>query len=116
DLRLLYVALTRARHACWLGLADLKHGQSKASVLHQGALAWLLAGGEPLPEPAALGNWLQRWQAGGIAIGAAPEVTEVVWQPRAEALSELRARTPDHRPFEHWWISSYSALAVGGDA
>ena len=27
DLRLLYVALTRARHACWLGMADLKRGR-----------------------------------------------------------------------------------------
>ena len=33
DLRLLYVALTRARHACWLGLADLKTGQGRTSVL-----------------------------------------------------------------------------------
>lgn len=116
DLRLLYVALTRARHACWLGLADLKHGQSKASVLHQSAVAWLLAGGESLPDSAALGNWLQRWQADGIAISPAPEATEAVWQPAAEVLGELRERIPSHKPFEHWWISSYSALAVGGEA
>src|SRR5690606_27271754 len=28
DLRLLYVALTRARHVCWIGLADVRNGRS----------------------------------------------------------------------------------------
>ena len=116
DLRLLYVALTRARHACWLGLADLKRGQSKASVLHHSAIAWLLAGGEPLPDSAALGNWLARWQVPGIAVTAAPEPTDDLYAPVDEGPRELRARTPRHAPFESWWISSYSALTVGGEA
>ncbi|MBN7735419.1 exodeoxyribonuclease V subunit beta, partial [Klebsiella pneumoniae] len=34
DLRLFYVALTRAKHACWLGIADLKRGNNSSSVLH----------------------------------------------------------------------------------
>ena len=53
-------------------------------------------------------------QADGIAISPAPEATEAVWQPRPR-LGELRERIPTHKPFEHWWISSYSALAVGGE-
>jgi exodeoxyribonuclease V beta subunit len=38
DLRLLYVALTRAQHACWLGVADLKRGNTSGSILHRSAL------------------------------------------------------------------------------
>ena len=116
DLRLLYVALTRAQHACWLGLADLKRGRSKASVLHQGALAWLLAGGEVLPDPGALSNWLARWQIPGIAVTAAPQITDTQYQPAAQSQRALQVRTPRHAPFESWWISSYSALAVGSEA
>jgi exodeoxyribonuclease V beta subunit len=43
DLRKLYVALTRARHATWVGLAPLAN-------LECGAFGYLLGGGEPLPD------------------------------------------------------------------
>lgn len=42
DLRLLYVALTRARHALWLGVASLKN------KIHESALGYLIAGGRTL--------------------------------------------------------------------
>ncbi|MEG0044665.1 MAG: exodeoxyribonuclease V subunit beta [Comamonas sp.] len=45
DLRLLYVALTRPRHALWMGLAPMKRGSSKSCVNEQGAAGYLLAGG-----------------------------------------------------------------------
>ncbi|MRT21552.1 exodeoxyribonuclease V subunit beta [Comamonas sp. CAH-2] len=44
DLRLLYVALTRPRHALWMGLAPMKRGSSKHCVNEQGAAGYLLAG------------------------------------------------------------------------
>ena len=44
DLRLLYVALTRPRHALWMGLAPMKRGSSKNCVNEQGAAGYLLAG------------------------------------------------------------------------
>ncbi len=58
DLRLLYVALTRAQHACWLGVADLKRAITDSSVLHLSALGYLLGGGAALGESAALSLWL----------------------------------------------------------
>ena len=117
DLRLLYVALTRARHACWLGLADLKSGSARASVLHQGAVAWLLGGGEQLPAPEELTRWLAAWQqVEGIAVTSAPEPDDTLYQPEQPDSSGLHTRVPRHAPFESWWISSYSALAIGGDA
>ena len=46
DLRLFYVALTRARHALWLGAAVVLHrGKNR---LHESAFGYLLAGGEPI--------------------------------------------------------------------
>jgi exodeoxyribonuclease V beta subunit len=118
DLRLLYVALTRARHACWLGLADLKTGNSKRSVLHGSAIAWLLAGGEQLPAPEALAGWLQRWSPGDavIALEPAPTIGEQCYEPPTPSSSDLTARVPQHAPFESWWIGSYSALAIGSEA
>lgn len=47
DLRLLYVALTRAQHACWLGVADLKRGNQKSSQLHRSAFGYLLGAAWP---------------------------------------------------------------------
>jgi exodeoxyribonuclease V beta subunit len=44
DLRLLYVALTRPRHALWMGLAPMKRGNSKNCTNEQGAAGYLLAG------------------------------------------------------------------------
>ncbi|AQZ93709.1 exodeoxyribonuclease V subunit beta [Halopseudomonas phragmitis] len=117
DLRLLYVALTRARHACWLGLADLKKGQGKTSTLHRSAVAWLLAGGQPLPESAALPRWLAAWeQPGEIEVLPAPEPQAQVYQPPQPAQTELRERQPLHRRFQNWWIGSYSALVSGSEA
>ncbi|PPD29716.1 MAG: exodeoxyribonuclease V subunit beta [Methylomonas sp.] len=42
DLRLLYVALTRAQFACWLGIAPIKIGNSKQSQLEKSAIGYIL--------------------------------------------------------------------------
>ena len=118
DLRLLYVALTRARHACWLGLADLKTGQGRTSVLHHSAIGHLLSGGQPLVGSPALVGWLQQWSEGAdqtIAVSPAPEVDDRLYQPQQVANPQLQARQPQHPSFESWWIASYSALAIGSE-
>src|SRR5699024_8219700 len=51
DLRKLYVALTRARHATWLGIAPLKEMQHSA-------IGQLIGGGKPIT-PDALGPLLE---------------------------------------------------------
>ena len=118
DLRLLYVALTRARHACWIGIADLKKGQSPRSVLHHSAIGYLLGGGEALAQPGQLRQWLQRWDPDGrvIAIDEPPEPSHSTYRPEQAPVVELAERRPSHAPFEHWWIGSYSALTIGTDA
>ncbi len=46
DLRLLYVAMTRPRHALWVGLAALQRRGSKACHWHESAVGYLLGGSE----------------------------------------------------------------------
>lgn len=115
DLRLLYVALTRARHACWIGLADLKIGRGTQSVLHHSAIAYLLAGGEaPANSGDALVDWLHAWQPDNavVAVQPAPQTQQQYYQPIVSGAAMLNARTPAHVRFAPWWIGSYSALAI----
>lgn len=115
DLRLLYVALTRARHACWLGLADLKRGQRKTSILHHSAIGYLLNNGQPLANSEALVHWLAPFagqQQGLISqVTEPPEAnTELLQSSTGEFIPTWR--TAQRRTREHWWIASYSALRL----
>ncbi|WP_331832456.1 exodeoxyribonuclease V subunit beta [Pseudomonas sp. LH21] len=115
DLRLLYVALTRAQHACWLGVADLKRGTQRSSQLHRSALGYLLGGGLPLAASSQLGEWLATLAAGNPAIthGPLPEVQALCYRTPDSQRELLPPRKPRRAAAEHWWIASYSALRVG---
>ena len=96
DLRKLYVALTRARYATWVGTAAL-------DGLERSALGYLLGGN--LDEGlAGLGA------ADGIALLDAPEASDARYQAHDTALVEGAARQPLRAVRERWWIASYSAL------
>ena len=117
DLRLLYVALTRARHACWLGVADLKIGNGKKSRLHESALGYLLGGGLPLAASGELANWLAPFASGlDSAVSPVPPASEQRYRMIEEGQFEPHWRTPIRRAAEHWWIASYSALSLDEDA
>lgn len=117
DLRLLYVALTRARHACWLGVADLKIGNGKKSRLHESALGYLLGGGLPLAASGELANWLAPFASGlDSAVSPVPPASEQRYRMIEEGQFEPHWRTPIRRAAEHWWIASYSALRLDEDA
>ncbi|NIC05634.1 exodeoxyribonuclease V subunit beta [Billgrantia bachuensis] len=109
DLRKLYVALTRARHATWLGMAPLKGGEGSA-------IGQLLANGDLLG-PTGFSEALKRLKGDCTAIEIAPAPpahAQVVTQTeRDDALGE--ARTPTRPAREHWWIASYSALRLSGE-
>lgn len=112
DLRLLYVALTRARHALWVGLGALKIGRSQASVLHRSAIGYLLGGEAPF-EGAALDGLLREAFAGNDAV----QIVDAAAQPEARRLQRV-GRAPeliepasyDARFDRHWGIGSFSAL------
>ncbi|MBZ0329647.1 exodeoxyribonuclease V subunit beta [Halomonas sp. ANAO-440] len=109
DLRKLYVALTRARHANWLGMAPLKGGEGSA-------IGQLLANGAPIG-PSVFEEALKQLKGDCAAIEIAPAPpahAQIVTQTeRDDALGE--ARTPARPAREHWWIASYSALRLSGE-
>ncbi len=111
DLRKLYVALTRARHATWLGLAPLQG-------LENSALGYLISGGKTLV-PAELTTALEALAQGSeIAVNEPPAPTAqrlALSAQSAEQSATLgHARTPTRPAKEHWWIASYSALRLSG--
>ncbi|GHU31013.1 RecBCD enzyme subunit RecB [Betaproteobacteria bacterium] len=109
DLRLLYVALTRARHACWLGTADLIHDRKYG--MEYSAPGYLLdARNTPLTE--AL-NALQDGRRIKVLEVVKPEPgTPLTHYESADIESTAtNFKTPRHRATaENWWIASYSAL------
>ncbi|AWY42633.1 exodeoxyribonuclease V subunit beta [Pseudomonas putida] len=114
DLRLLYVALTRARHACWLGVTDLKRGSNNSSVLHLSALGYLLGGGAALTESQQLNGWLRDLQQDcpALAYGEMPEATAEHYHPPQNTAALRAPLMPKRKASENWWIASYSALRL----
>ncbi|MGS2742508.1 exodeoxyribonuclease V subunit beta [Halomonas sp. LS-001] len=107
DLRKLYVALTRARHATWLGLAPL-------NGLENSALGYLINGGQPIA-PAALTKALEALAEGSdICISEPPAPTALRLAALTPSTELGHARTPARPAKEHWWIASYSALRLSG--
>ncbi|MCA1790642.1 MAG: exodeoxyribonuclease V subunit beta, partial [Thioalkalivibrio sp.] len=114
DLRLLYVAVTRARHHCWLGIGPLRLGNARNHQLHLTAVGHLLSGGAEIPAGELMGGL--RALAGkepAIAVLPAPEPTEEIYRPDSDAQPLGAPRQPLRPAREHWWIASYSALRTG---
>jgi exodeoxyribonuclease V beta subunit len=112
DLRLLYVALTRARYACWLGIACYRVGTSKASALHKSAFGYVLSGGAVI-QPADLRPRLEqlRGEQPGLDIHtlSLPE-TRPFKATQGDVSSLWEARVYEGLPVEPWRVASYSSL------
>lgn len=106
DLRKLYVGMTRARYATWLGMAATDDQDI-------GALGYLLGLKTPISNEAVHQTL--------VALTASDENIAVAYAPEAgqDRLDRSNAhtvygpaRTPQRNVREHWWISSYSGLAA----
>jgi exodeoxyribonuclease V beta subunit len=121
ELRLLYVALTRAKYRCYLPWGRFRGAE-------RGALAWLLHGngqcgtvkefGEAVLalEEHALRQRLESWAAeatGGVAVEPLPAPTDVPYTPRAAGEPVHRAREVIRGARSDWRVTSYTALASG---
>lgn len=111
DLRLLYVALTRPVHACWLGVAAIKVRNSLS--LHKSAFGQLLGCVPKATDTPALHTLLQPLINPGVMAVDVPPPIETTPLP---ALADTTAMAPErrcNRPVagERWWIASYSAIA-----
>ncbi|NIC40788.1 exodeoxyribonuclease V subunit beta, partial [Aquabacterium sp. A08] len=110
DLRKLYVALTRARYATWVGLAPL-------ADLHRSAFGCLMGGGAPLDLP----NWpapLVDWASPADHTEAlpAPEPSTQRWNdPHPPATASVTRTCAPVAP-QRWWVASYSALRLADTA
>ncbi|HEY9130496.1 MAG TPA: exodeoxyribonuclease V subunit beta [Dyella sp.] len=113
DLRLLYVALTRARHACWVGIGCYRIGTAKASMLHRSALGYLLSGNAPI-ERADLLAHLEHLAADSEDIAIEPLPADIdahVYERRPDANTAQRgARHYRAGAIAPWRIASYSGM------
>jgi exodeoxyribonuclease V beta subunit len=116
DLRLWYVALTRARHALWVGWSAVKRGNGKTCVNHHSAAGHLLGGDNELEASA----WLEKLQqlmandAGkplSVALTVAPELVPLtLWQKPAQTAALRDALNCTARIDKSWTIASFSRL------
>ncbi|BEU04946.1 RecBCD enzyme subunit RecB [Agarivorans sp. OAG1] len=113
DLRLLYVAVTRAVYCCYLGVADLKKGNAKKgdTDVHQSALGYLLQQNQPQPAgalSAILDNLAQlpcmSWQT-------VSEQTLAPYSPLNQEQQSFAAKQFTTQLNRNWWLTSYSALS-----
>jgi len=116
DMRLLYVALTRASHLLWLGVGALKEGNSKTPNVERSAMGYLLNGGEKIKEADQV---LEAYQA--LAKGCdqitwlehPPAITDDCYQPaQLSTLTDAR-KTEGLGRLNDWWIASYSSIKFG---
>ncbi|WP_026600854.1 exodeoxyribonuclease V subunit beta [Methylomonas sp. 11b] len=113
DLRLLYVAMTRARHACWLGIAPVKSGSTKDCQLEKSAMGSLLNWQAKMPN-SALAEQLRelKGSCAAISITPLPKIDDARYSPVLADESRDEARVPLSKVSSNWWIASYSALHI----
>jgi exodeoxyribonuclease V beta subunit len=115
DMRLLYVALTRAKRGMWLGVAATSNGLSgdgatlKLSAVsallkrknHDDLLSRLQAQYEGVPE---------------IAVAELPAPQQLVYAPRSAQTEAQTPLTAKREGYARWWTASFSSLTRGLEA
>jgi exodeoxyribonuclease V beta subunit len=123
DMRLLYVGITRAVHACWLGTAAVREKNTPNTArqvqLHRSAFGRLLGSpADASPEDVAtlLSGLADAHDAIHYEPVARPAPTANEAPVTAPSPAMARARAYEARPpnSERWWIASYSALVEDG--
>jgi exodeoxyribonuclease V beta subunit len=114
DMRLLYVALTRAQRALWLGMAETYgdiSGDATKGTLKQSATAKLLKR-EARGDLATQLNTL--WgSCKDISVQTLPSDDFVVYQAPSESAAAQNALTPTRTHHSLWWTASFSAITRG---
>jgi exodeoxyribonuclease V beta subunit len=114
DLRLWYVALTRARHALWVGWSPIRVGHSKACQNHLSAPGRLLGGGHE-HKAEDWGPVVRQALAacgGNVRIEEAPlQVPFTPWVPRPDVALPQAAKTFSAPLDRRWTIASFSRMA-----
>jgi exodeoxyribonuclease V beta subunit len=114
DMRLLYVALTRAQRALWLGMAETYgdiSGDAAKGTLKQSATAKLLkrqARGDLSTQLNTLWGSCE-----DITVQTMPDNAKVIYQAPSESAAAQDALTPTRPHHSLWWTASFSAITRG---
>ncbi|MGY0217328.1 exodeoxyribonuclease V subunit beta [Endozoicomonadaceae bacterium StTr2] len=114
DLRLLYVALTRPVHTCYVGIAPVKGGPGKKGPktdLPLSAFGWLLNGGQEITAPGLTEKMGALSEHPAITCTRPPVQSGAPYQQPASPEQELQAKSFTGRIQRDWWVTSYSALS-----
>lgn len=117
DVRLLYVAVTRARYACWLGVGlvgSTTKTQEEKTTLHRTGLGYLLSDGQMIRTD-ELENYLRNLKGDcpHITLSPLPDAGDALYQPKEEASELVPALGFSGKVDRNWWISSYSSMLAG---
>jgi exodeoxyribonuclease V beta subunit len=113
DLRLLYVALTRARHFLWLGVAAVAAGRKGENRLHESALGYLLTGGSPVAASELMDHWQRlRGDLASIELHTLEPPEGCTVLDRTEERPDLVEAPAYTARFERdWTVGSFTSLA-----
>ena len=106
DIRLFYVALTRAQRALWLGAAQVSGDVDGKTPVAKSALSVLLG----RTTPGDLAQRLQSWACEHITVQTAPEASDTVFTPESRPVEAQGARVAKRVLRRNWWSASFSAL------
>ncbi len=121
DMRLIYVALTRAREAAWVGMAqvsgELREASNKGPLLRSAPCELL----QRETKSDLLPRLTAAWGDGeGIRIteidATAMESQRTVYKAATPRLDFSRLNTPRPRAHQRWWTASFSAMTRQLDA
>lgn len=117
DLRLIYVALTRAVYGCFIGAAPLRNGRStkEPTGVHHSAMGYLLQDGQQ-GGSSDLAQAIQTQEKAldcVVCTGLPSEHSEPLVMVATES-QQLEARTLKQEIDRHWRITSYSGLIKQG--
>lgn len=116
DLRLLYVALTRAIWHCSIGIAPLVRGarsKNATSDLHHSALGYLVQRKEALTGEEFV-QALASLAGADIKVTATGDASDEPWQPDLPVVTELSAKMLGRTLDDRWRVTSYSGLNQHG--
>ena len=100
---MLYVAITRAQYACWLGIAPIKRGNTKSCQLEKSAVGYLLAWqAEQAPETLTAQLTQLKGVCDDMAVTPLPEISTTVYVPDVSAEPLAEAREAEVKVADNW--------------
>ncbi|MGI9839508.1 exodeoxyribonuclease V subunit beta [Vibrio parahaemolyticus] len=117
DLRLIYVALTRAVYACFIGASPLRNGRStkEPTGVHRSAIGYLIQNGqEGGINDLHQGLTKQQDELDCVVVADPPQKLEEKYVAPQEEVHDLSAKELQNPIDRNWRITSYSSLVKQG--